>query len=467
MFSGGILLRLAFGVDGMRNLILIFLLSVSGPAVSGIVDESIVYIECYDGENNVVSEGSGVIVSENGHVLTARHVFYPKEKDAKQCRGSIGVADRNNTSRLIVPNRPDTGFDAAIAQFSKTDDFVPMRFCEFDDASIRTKIFVSGFPGGTKTGKPSFRSGIISTTYLDPKGIVETDGFSTAGMSGGPVVSEDGNQLIGIVAGALFDIVGEPIYYGITPVSEFANLFQNIEGSGKSCGGAGDDGNEALLAELTALKDELAKARNPFSEISKLAQSHVVAITCTDADGSQSDGTGVIVSEDGHVITADFVAPEGAECAANLGSRVSQKPLRLSQRARSDIGAVILQVSPSEWSQISELVAGKELKYRSVSDVELGSEVAMIGYHRKNEIGLPAFKRGYVSTNFPDSRGLIEAAIESSSGMGGAPIMDADSNILGILIGLEFDPTGLVTFTSVLSSDYLAQEFDAFIKLSE
>ncbi len=56
---------------------------------------------------------------------------------------------------------------------------------------VRHEIYASGFPGDTKTGVPSFRKGILSTVFPMNGGVLETDGQTVAGMSGGPVFAGD------------------------------------------------------------------------------------------------------------------------------------------------------------------------------------------------------------------------------------------------------------------------------------
>ncbi|AGG75751.1 MULTISPECIES: S1 family peptidase [Sinorhizobium] len=180
-----------------------------------------VFIECKTAAGT--SRGSGVVVSVEGHVLTARHVLGLKPNDpmpgAIECAGSIGVADRNATRAMIA--QPITvGVDAALLQFQDQRDYEFMRVCKFEDWMIRRKIFVAGFPGMTETGVPSFREGVLSTTRRNSKGVLETDGQTIAGMSGGPAFSSNLKGLVGIVIGAQFTPQGTVDYFGILPIEQ-------------------------------------------------------------------------------------------------------------------------------------------------------------------------------------------------------------------------------------------------------
>jgi len=193
-------------------------------------EATIVYIECKT--DSGVSRGSGVVVGSEGYVLTARHVLGLKPNDPMpdtpiECAGSIGVADPRAT-RAMIPQPINVGIDAALLQFQDTTQpYEFMRVCKLENWMVRRKIFVTGFPGRTETGAPSFREGVLSTLKKNSKGIIETDGQTIAGMSGGPVFSSDLKSLVGIVLGAKFTQLGEVEYFGILPIEQrYIDAFQ-------------------------------------------------------------------------------------------------------------------------------------------------------------------------------------------------------------------------------------------------
>lgn len=192
------------------------------------IERMIVYIECRAGDQ--VSRGSGVIVSPEGHVLTAKHVV----PQGSQCAGSIGVADNFDLQRLNIQPQQALGFDAMLLKFARSEEYDYAGYCPFEQLAARKKIFVAGFPGRTETGAPSYREGILSTTALNSTGVIETDGQSVGGMSGGPVFSENLAGIVGIVSGAKFDASGAISYYGILPVSTVAQMF-GLQASAKPC----------------------------------------------------------------------------------------------------------------------------------------------------------------------------------------------------------------------------------------
>ena len=181
------------------------------------IEETIAYIECKT-TSGQISRGTGVVVSRQGHVLTAKHVV----PDGSTCEASLAVADSNNTTRMVVQptNLP---VDAALLRFVRQQDYAFVGYCALEDWMVRQSIFVAGFPGQTETGAASFREGILSTVFPNAEGVLETDGQTVAGMSGGPVYSRNLAGLVGIVIGAEFAVDGTVNYYGILPASFYAS----------------------------------------------------------------------------------------------------------------------------------------------------------------------------------------------------------------------------------------------------
>lgn len=200
---------------------------MTGMTPAAAIENTIVYLECSSGDQT--SRGTGVIVSAEGHVLTAKHVV----PDGATCRGSIGVADSNNAGRMVV--RPTNApVDAALLQFSQNQEYEYAGYCKLENWMIREKILIAGYPGRTQTGVPSYREGILSTVFANGQGILETDAQSVAGMSGGPVYSKNLNGIVGIVIGAQFTPQGTPEYYGILPVETVAAMF-GVDQAVKPC----------------------------------------------------------------------------------------------------------------------------------------------------------------------------------------------------------------------------------------
>jgi len=186
-------------------------------ALADTAPETVVYLECTT-TAGVTSRGSGVLVSAKGHVLTAKHVAQP----GSTCKGTIGVAD-GNIAQLMVVQPTNLPVDAALLRFSKPGEYPFVKYCPIEDWMVRSDIVVAGFPGRTETGAVSYRKGVLSTVTPNAAGVLETDGQTTEGMSGGPVYSPQLEGLVGIVAGAGFANDATVSFYGIVPVSFYAD----------------------------------------------------------------------------------------------------------------------------------------------------------------------------------------------------------------------------------------------------
>lgn len=195
------------------------------------IEQTIVYIQCTSGSppNVATSTGSGVVVSPQGHVLTARHVI----EGATSCKGSIGFANPGGGEPLIVQKKSDD-VDAALLRFNAPRQYDFVRYCKLEDWMVRRDIYASGFPGGSPTGVPSFRKGVLSTVFPQGNGLLETDGQTVQGMSGGPVFASDLRSFIGVVVGASFSPAGTVNYFGILSTDSFGSQF-NLIASDQPC----------------------------------------------------------------------------------------------------------------------------------------------------------------------------------------------------------------------------------------
>ncbi|TCM85044.1 S1 family peptidase [Rhodovulum steppense] len=241
-----------------RGLVLAALavVGVAGALRADPVADTVVYIECTDPEGRK-RVGSGVLVSAEGHVLTARHVA----PAGSQCRGLPGVADPNNARVMVLqPERVPGEYDVALLKFAETQVYPFLRYCRLDERMIRKRIFAAGFPNGTRSFRPSFRAGILSTTETTPEGVIETDSLLAQGMSGGPILAEDETSLIGIVSGVEISAIGEPDYYGMTPIAAITSatfrLSENVAGCYPDLPGPAE-----LAARIDDLAEDLAAAR--------------------------------------------------------------------------------------------------------------------------------------------------------------------------------------------------------------
>jgi hypothetical protein len=234
-------------VNLMRVLFASILLAPTlSPADAEVRPDSIVFIEC-SGEGKT-TRGSGVIVSERGAILTAKHVA----PAGYQCKGVKGTAATTPIRRL-VRRRTSTNHDAMLFEFVREpgEIFHSVQYLALTDAMQNNPITAYGFPRGG-VGQISKRRGVISTTFPDEQGNIETDVLTTSGMSGGPVLLDENDGLIGIIAGANFDVAtGAPADFAVLAAEQVSNELELVLLDPQSI--ASRQGNEDAASDLRAL----------------------------------------------------------------------------------------------------------------------------------------------------------------------------------------------------------------------
>lgn len=360
-------------------------LAADGVARADEVADTVVYIECTapDGRLHV---GSGVLVSAEGHVLTALHVA----PSGSECFGYPGVADSRNAKPLNeAPERVSGNFDVALLKFAEEDEYPFLMFCPLDARMIRKPIFAAGFPNGTESHKPSFRAGIMSTTEMTRDGIIETDSLLAQGMSGGPILADDEKSLIGIVSGAKFDALGEPAYYGITPIARITSqtfrLTENPEGCYRD-----RPTTPELAAEIAALAGRLETARAAIgARIDALAARTEALEERAGAMETSRD----LLEQALDVLRADFsttrtVADKTFE---SLAGRIEDIVLRQAQESFEEVVAEALEGRPirKTLDEIYEDLA--EPIWRFSGRIESGWVTMTLAYER--QISAPIYSR--------------------------------------------------------------------------
>ena len=175
---------------------------VSARAVAAIVVPSTVAVEI--DSFLVAGSGSGVIYSENGHIITNHHVV--------DGAGSVSVvfADGARFPAQVVGSDPTT--DIAVLLVDR-EGLTPIAIGSSASLSIGESTVAVGHPLGLEGG-PTVTAGIISA--LDRTlgaggselfGLVQTDAPIAPGSSGGALVDSQGN-LIGITTAIALSDVG-------------------------------------------------------------------------------------------------------------------------------------------------------------------------------------------------------------------------------------------------------------------
>jgi putative serine protease PepD len=166
-------------------------------AVLDVVQPSVVTIEVGGRQGGGVfgSAGSGVIISDDGLILTNAHVI--------QSAGEITVRffDGETAEATLVGSFPDD--DVALVQAEGVSDLVPATLGESSELQVGDEVVAIG-NALDLTGQPTVTRGIVSALgrEIDGQGVtlqdlIQTDAAINPGNSGGPLVAADGT-VVGI-----------------------------------------------------------------------------------------------------------------------------------------------------------------------------------------------------------------------------------------------------------------------------
>jgi len=184
------------------------------PLMAAALEDLVVHIEC-TGPKGKTSYGSGVLISADGHLLTAKHVV----ADGAECIGGIGSIEAEKMP--LEPISQSLKYDGMVL---KLDAKTPRHasYCALTRKMQGRDIRVLAFHPGSVRG-PSEAEGIVSSSELNGDGMFETTVPSVGGKSGGPAFLYGSTSLIGIVSGGAFNAVSEKIDM-LTPADKLAAI---------------------------------------------------------------------------------------------------------------------------------------------------------------------------------------------------------------------------------------------------
>jgi S1-C subfamily serine protease len=148
-----------------------------------------------------VSVGAGVIVDDNGTILTSLHVV----KDGSKI--SVRLADGSESTAIIVAAQPENDL-AVLRPELVPDDLVPAILGSSEGLRVGDEVIAVGNPFGI-TG--SLTDGVVSGLGRSFKvhktgeiitNMIQFDAAVNPGNSGGPLVNRLG-EVVGIVTGLL------------------------------------------------------------------------------------------------------------------------------------------------------------------------------------------------------------------------------------------------------------------------
>lgn len=165
-----------------------------------------------DGEDEEGNVGSGVVIVDNGTILTNLHVVAGAE------RIRVEFHDGHSSEAVIVALDPQQDL-AVVRARSVPDDLKPATMRSTGDLSVGDHVVVAGFPFDIG---PSVSAGVVSglrREFRSPEGqrvltnLIQFDAAANPGNSGGPLVNAEG-EVLGIVT-AIMNPTEQRVFVGI------------------------------------------------------------------------------------------------------------------------------------------------------------------------------------------------------------------------------------------------------------
>lgn len=156
--------------------------------------------------------GSGVLISENGDILTSLHVV-----DGAS-RIKVTFADGTEAGALITASQPENDI-ALLAVDTLPGVLIPAILGNPNALHVGDEVYAAGSPFGLYG---SFSSGVVSgfnrsfrstESGVRIEGLIQVDAAVNPGNSGGPLINRYG-QVVGIVVGIL-NPTGQDVFIGI------------------------------------------------------------------------------------------------------------------------------------------------------------------------------------------------------------------------------------------------------------
>ncbi|MBW8078132.1 MAG: Do family serine endopeptidase [Gallionella sp.] len=192
------------------------------------------------------SLGSGVIVSQDGYILTNQHVVEAADQI------EVALSDGRKASAHVIGSDPET--DLAVIKVDLPGKLAAITFAHADQARIGDIVLAIGNPFGVGE---TVTMGIVSALKRDHLGLntfenfIQTDAAINPGNSGGALVDTNGN-LIGINS-AIYSPNGGSLGIGFAiPVSTAKKTMEQIIQHGSVTRGWIGAGVQELTPELAA-----------------------------------------------------------------------------------------------------------------------------------------------------------------------------------------------------------------------
>ena len=213
-----------------RNTYVVQAAKKSGPAVVGITTQvfqkDIFNRTIYAGEG----VGSGVLIDNEGHIVTNNHVV----AGAKNGEVTVSLSDGSTVTGTVIGT--DSQTDLAVAKITAPKNIQPITIGDSDSLQVGEPAIAIGNPLGLEF-KGSVTSGVISALArtIDDQGqrfpLIQTDAAINPGNSGGALLNADG-ELIGINSSKVSKEGVEGMGFAI-PINSAKSIIDSIIKNGK------------------------------------------------------------------------------------------------------------------------------------------------------------------------------------------------------------------------------------------
>lgn len=209
----------------------------SGQSVVGIKVTSSSNQFYFGGTSGSTSEGSGVIYSADGYIITNYHVISDAVENA-----DYGSVSSNSEISVYLPSDPETAIPASVVGYDSSADLAVLKIDRTglpaveignsDELTVGETAIAIGNPGGLQF-MGSVSQGIISglnrsvtTESGTQMNLIQTDAAINPGNSGGALLDDEG-KLIGINNSKKADVDYEGMGFAI-PVNEVVEITERI-----------------------------------------------------------------------------------------------------------------------------------------------------------------------------------------------------------------------------------------------
>jgi len=160
------------------------------------VTETGITMDMFMGRVQTKGEGTGIVIDDQGHILTNYHVISGAEAV------SVYAEDGRERSARVIFGDPAT--DIAILEVEDIEGLVPLALGDSDAMEVGNPVIAMGNALGLDETSPTVSVGIVSalgrtieTDQAVLEDLIQTDAAINAGNSGGPLLNAAG-EVIGI-----------------------------------------------------------------------------------------------------------------------------------------------------------------------------------------------------------------------------------------------------------------------------